>query len=141
MPFVSLNWISILVAAIAYVVIGAIWYSPSVFGKAWMKSMGMDMKSMKKTDMSMNKMIVKYIWVLVAGFILALILSILIHVLGTDLTTALQIGLLVWVGFVATEKLGSVLWEGRHFNYYVITSFLLWGSPRNRLYLFKKREP
>jgi len=33
----SINWLAVLVAGISSFVIGGIWYSPGLFGKAWMK--------------------------------------------------------------------------------------------------------
>ena len=39
----DLDWIAVLVGAIAYFVIGAAWYAPPVFGKAWMAAGGMEM--------------------------------------------------------------------------------------------------
>jgi len=37
----DLNWLAVIVAALAYFVIGALWYAPPVFGKAWMAAGGM----------------------------------------------------------------------------------------------------
>jgi Protein of unknown function (DUF1761) len=36
----DLNWLAVLVAALAYFVLGGIWYAPPVFGKAWMAAAG-----------------------------------------------------------------------------------------------------
>ena len=33
----TINWLAVLVAGISAFVIGGIWYSPGLFGKAWMK--------------------------------------------------------------------------------------------------------
>jgi hypothetical protein len=33
----SINWLAVLVAGISSFVVGGIWYSPGLFGKAWMK--------------------------------------------------------------------------------------------------------
>jgi uncharacterized protein DUF1761 len=38
----DLNWLAVIVAALVYFVLGAIWYAPPVLGTAWMRSMGMD---------------------------------------------------------------------------------------------------
>ena len=38
MPSVDINWWAVLAAAVINMVIGAIWYSPSGFGKPWMKN-------------------------------------------------------------------------------------------------------
>lgn len=37
----DLNWLAVIVAALAYFAIGAVWYAPPVFGKAWMAAGGM----------------------------------------------------------------------------------------------------
>ena len=42
------NYWAILVSGVAAVVIGAVWYSPGVFGKAWMQLVGFKKEDMKK---------------------------------------------------------------------------------------------
>ena len=44
---VSVNWLAILVAAVVNMVLGALWYAPFLFGKAWMEEMGDKVKEMK----------------------------------------------------------------------------------------------
>ena len=43
----ELNFLAIVVAAIVPLLIGAIWYNPSVLGTAWMKASGMTEEKMK----------------------------------------------------------------------------------------------
>jgi hypothetical protein len=120
-PAIGLNWLAILVATVAYFLIGAVWYSPSLFGPAWMKSMGISMDEARRPRASaMTRM---YMLALINSFILVLVLSILIHVFNTaNVWDAMQIGLLVWLGFVATDKMGSVLFEGKDAKYLIISS-------------------
>jgi hypothetical protein len=40
--FSHINWLAVLVAAVAYFMLGALWYSV-LFGKAWIKGTGIDM--------------------------------------------------------------------------------------------------
>lgn len=35
----SLNWIAVIVATIAYFILGGLWYSPLLFANAWMKQL------------------------------------------------------------------------------------------------------
>ena len=42
---------AVLVAAVASVMIGSIWYSPPVFGTTWMKLAGIREKNMQKEGM------------------------------------------------------------------------------------------
>ncbi|MCF8364792.1 MAG: DUF1761 domain-containing protein [Bacteroidales bacterium] len=43
----SVNWLAILAAAISSFVVGALWYSPWLVGKAWMKENNFKMQDMK----------------------------------------------------------------------------------------------
>lgn len=44
MSFADINFVAILVATIAQMAIGFVWYSPGVFGSAWMKHVGLTQK-------------------------------------------------------------------------------------------------
>ncbi len=44
----SINWWAILVAGISSFVVGGIWYSPGLFGKAWMKDNNLTTETIKK---------------------------------------------------------------------------------------------
>ena len=46
-----MNFLAILVAAIAAMVIGTIWYNPKVFGTAWMNDIGMTEEQAKSGNM------------------------------------------------------------------------------------------
>ncbi|RYG46334.1 MAG: DUF1761 domain-containing protein [Chitinophagaceae bacterium] len=44
----AINWLAVLVAGISSFVVGGIWYSPGLFGKAWMKDNGFTEETIKK---------------------------------------------------------------------------------------------
>ena len=46
----SVNWLAVLVAGISSFVVGGIWYSPPLFGKAWMKYNNFTTECLKKTS-------------------------------------------------------------------------------------------
>jgi hypothetical protein len=50
----SINWLSILVAAIIPMVVGFLWYHPKTFGNAWMKGIGMTEEKMKSANMGLT---------------------------------------------------------------------------------------
>jgi hypothetical protein len=50
--FSSLNWWAIIVAAVSAFVLGGAWYSPLMFGNAWMKVAGMSEESVKQANMA-----------------------------------------------------------------------------------------
>ena len=47
----SINWLSVIIAALIPMVMGFIWYHKAVFGKAWMDSIGMTEEKAKNANM------------------------------------------------------------------------------------------
>jgi hypothetical protein len=48
----DLNWLAVIVAAIAFFGLGAIWYAPPVFGRAWQRSSGVEMPEGEQPGMA-----------------------------------------------------------------------------------------
>src|SRR5690554_2499038 len=48
----SINWLAVLVAGISAFVLGGVWYSPTLFGNAWMKENKMTLEEVKKGNAS-----------------------------------------------------------------------------------------
>ncbi len=44
----SINWLAVLVAGVSAFVLGGVWYSPALFGKAWMKENKMTVEEVQK---------------------------------------------------------------------------------------------
>jgi len=121
------NGLAVLVAAIANMVIGFLWYGP-LFGKQWTKLMNFDSKKMKEMkNQSMTKpMILGFISALVMAYALSYILDRsrlifnLLELGALDILHGLFIGFLVWLGFIVTVLLGTVLWEGKPIRLYLL---------------------
>jgi hypothetical protein len=47
---VSVNWLAVLVAGISAFVLGGVWYSPALFGKAWMTENKLTLDDVKKRN-------------------------------------------------------------------------------------------
>lgn len=48
----TINWLAVLVAALSSFVVGGVWYSPGLFGKAWMKDNQLTEEDVKKGNKS-----------------------------------------------------------------------------------------
>jgi len=123
-----MNLVTILIAAVASMLVGMIWYSPSVFGKQWMKLS--NIKSKKKKGMTKN-----YIISFISSLITSFVLNIFVIISGASTTNeGLILGLLSSLGFIATTSLSMVLWEGKSAKLYIIktlyyvVSFMLMGA-------------
>ena len=119
----SVNFLAVVVASIASMAIGFVWYSPFAFGKTWMKLMGKSAKDMeagkKKSNMPLM-MGVNFISTLVMAYVLALFML----YSGSDWTPmqGAMAAFWAWLGFVATVTLSSVLWEGKPVKLYILNA-------------------
>ncbi|HIJ11979.1 TPA: DUF1761 domain-containing protein [Candidatus Woesearchaeota archaeon] len=108
------NYGAVLVAAVAYFILGWVWYGP-LFGKQWMKLQGMDPKKVDKSGMG-GKLAAAFVANLVLAYVLAQ------YVLVGNIGNGLITGFWLWLGFVATFSLSSVLWEKKPFTLYLLNN-------------------
>ena len=121
MEFMGVNLWSVLVAAVAIMILGFLWYSPLLFAKPWTVAMGYDPNDKAEMD-EMRKGAGKlYRITFVASLISAFVLAKIIDV--TTVNSALygmKIGFAVWLGFVTTVQLTSTLFKKRPIKLYLI---------------------
>ena len=119
-PAVSINYLAVLVATVAAIVLGFVWYGP-LFGKTWMNLMDIDKKKMgeaKKKGMAAN-----YVIMIISTLVMSYILAHFVKYLGaTDIAGALQTAIWIWLGFIATVQIGIVLWEGKPWKLYFLNT-------------------
>ena len=122
MQQVYLNYLAVLIAAIASMVVGFLWYGP-LFGKQYMALMNFDKKKlqeMKKKGMG-KPYVLTFLTSLIMSFVLAhsiIFASAYLHVSG--IAAGIIVGFFTWIGFFATTQLGMVLWEGKPVKLYLI---------------------
>ncbi len=66
---IQINWLAVVLAALSSMVVGSIWYSPSVFGKAWMQMTGV--KPSGKASDATPSIVITVIVSLITAFVLA----------------------------------------------------------------------
>lgn len=98
---VQLNWVGVLGATFAAMIIGSLWYSPLVFGKRWMKLAGIDEKKAKEGGSRAIGIAIA------ASFVTAYVLAYVTYLSyqffgGSYLAAAMSTAFWVWLGFSAT---------------------------------------
>lgn len=119
---VEVNYLTVLIAAVASMVVGFLWYSPFILGKPWMKERGMSKDDLKKAQKEMGK------WYGLS-FVVSLITAyVLFHVsvlsmnffhypkLQTGLTTAFW----MWFGFIMPVQLTATIFGNKNFKLFGI---------------------
>lgn len=118
-PPVEVNLVAVLVAAIVSMVIGALWYSPALFGKLYMKYCDFNEKKLK--EMKHKNMTKSYLGTFIALLVMAYVLAHFVrYVQAATLVDGLAAGFWAWLGFVATVLIGSVLWDEKPFGMFVL---------------------
>jgi len=106
---VPINFLAVLTAAIVNMVLGFLWYGP-IFGKPWaalMKFTPGDMEEAKKKGMAKF-----YAGNFVATLVMAYVLARFTIIWGAmDVPGALALAAWLWLGFVVTIMIDSILWE------------------------------
>lgn len=113
-----INYWAVLVSALAMIVLGALWYSPILFGNYWMKLMGYThehMKSHKKE--AMRGYVVSFIFTLLTAYILAHFLQ---YTDASTVADGMKTAGWLWLGFVVPTSAGSFLWENKAFSLFII---------------------
>jgi len=111
-----MNWLAIICAAVAYWILGWLWYS-ALFGKIWVA--GLEQRGVK---LEKGGMAPKMIGTFIANLLAAVIMARLIQRIGggPDILRGLRLGAGMGIGFSATALTIQYLWESRPFKVWLI---------------------
>jgi hypothetical protein len=113
----DVNWLAVLVAAIARFAIGGVWFAPFAFGPAWGRMVGVEPEAAKAR---MGRAIAVDF---VAGCVLAWVLANLLRFLGVDrVVSGARVSFFLWLGFIAMPFLSMTMYEGRQLKLFAITA-------------------
>lgn len=121
---VSVNYLAVVVAALLSMVLGSLWYGP-LFGKPWMKMMGLNKEKLSKMSSSeMGKLYgIQFIGSLVMAYVLTHSIAFASEYLGiSGVNAGIQGGFYNWLGFVAPVTLTTVLWEGKPWKLWLLNN-------------------
>jgi hypothetical protein len=117
MSFAGLNYIAIVIAAVAGFGVGAVWYT-FLFQKPWMAAMGMDEEKMRAGG---GPDATPFIVAAVGHLVMAFVFSAILHSLGAaTLGGGLTVGFFAWLGFVITSMAVNNGFGGRNMMVTVI---------------------
>jgi len=124
--FSHINWLAVLVAGIAYFMLGGLWYSKALFGTKWASLQKIDMN-----DPNMKKgvgaiMFYSFILMLLtaAGLAILIVRAGVMHIDG-----AVRLGLVTGLLFAVTSVSISFVYEKKPIALHLITgAYLLLGN-------------
>ncbi len=123
MPEVPINYLAVVAAAAASMIIGMAWYG-FLFGKQWVALMGWTPEEIEAAKAKGRK---SYAFAALGSLVMAYVLA---HALAFasaylqvgGVNAGLTAGFWNWLGFIAPVTLGAVLWEGRPWKLWVLNN-------------------
>ncbi|HLC79803.1 MAG TPA: DUF1761 domain-containing protein [archaeon] len=116
---VNVNLVAVVIGAIASMALGMLWYGP-LFGKKWMELTG---KKMSDADKNKGNMSMTYLVAFVGSLVAAYVLGAFIKYAGAaGAVEGAMVGIMAWLGFVATVSLGIVLWDQKPVSLYALVN-------------------
>lgn len=112
----ALNAYAVVASAAVMIAVGSIWYSPFLFGKAWVRHTGIRPNDIRPAEMRRNYLIGAIVALLTAYLLGAMALHI-----GHSRTLFCGAGF-VWL-FVMFEQLSGFLWRRDPFALFLLQAF------------------
>ncbi|MGD8780947.1 MAG: DUF1761 domain-containing protein [Ignavibacteria bacterium] len=116
MGHVDINYIAVLVSALAAFIIGGIWYGP-LFGKAWMAAVGKTEEEIKKNFNPAKTYGLSFLGHIVVAYVLARLCG---YVDADTIGEGLRLAFLLWLGFTAATFFINELFEAKSFKLLII---------------------
>jgi hypothetical protein len=123
MNFMGVNLLAVLVAAVATMIVGFLWYSPLLFARPWMSLMGYAPDDPAKQEELRRGAGKLYAQAFVASLVAAFVLDRIIGI--STINSALhgmKLGAGVWLGFVTTVQFTDKLFSKRPAKLYLINT-------------------
>jgi len=122
----SVNYWAVLVSALVFFALGALWYGP-LFGKLWMKAMGIDPDNTEALKAEQN-MVKSFGIMLISSLLMALATGHLIDYLvvvfpgSSPVSIGLSTAFWVWLGYSLSYILTAPAFESRPWSYVFINA-------------------
>ena len=129
MDLSTMNYLAVLVAALSTFLIGGLWYSPLLFGKAWMRANNFSEQEVEK--FSKARM---FGWSFVFSLVMAFNLAMFLAGPDTNVIWGMAAGALAGFGWVAMAIGIISVFENRSWSYiainggYMTVAFIVMGA-------------
>ena len=123
MHIMGVNLWAVLVAAVATMPLGFLWYSPMLFANPWMKLMGYDPNDKAKIAEMQKSAGRSYALAFVASGLSAAVLGKIIAIASVhSVLYGMKFGFAMWLGFVTTVQLTNAVFSRQPWKLYAINT-------------------
>ena len=129
MDFSKINYFAVLAAALSTFVLGGLWYSPIVFGKAWMR-----VNNFSEADLATFSKARMFGWSFIFALVMSLNLAMFLAAPNTTVVWGMAAGGLAGLGWVAMAIAIVGVFENKSWRYiainggYITVAFVVMGA-------------
>ncbi len=118
----DVNWIAVILAAVASMALGMAWYMG--LAKQWMAALGKTEEEIKAGSSA-----VPFVWAAICQLVMAYFLALLTPMLmdGVTVYGAMLVGVHMWLGFIVTSMILNHRYQGQKWSLTVIDGGYLLG--------------
>jgi hypothetical protein len=122
---IEINYLAVLLSTIVMFILGAVWYSPLMFGNWWQEIMEVDCDKMSKEEMAkmQKEMWPAYIAQFIITFITVFMLYHYIFFWKAE-ANAYYVTLMLLIGFVWPTQISGILWSQTKKKYWIKQIFV-----------------
>jgi hypothetical protein len=128
-----INWLAVLVSAVAIFILGGLWYSKLLFARPWVRLMGKTDEELKASTSGPAPLM--FLGAFVCGLLISIVLAMLLHHFGPHgVFFGMHLGALCWLGFAAPTSFANAIFSGKPKMLWLIdsgynlVSFLMAGA-------------
>ena len=112
---------SIVIASVLQFALGALWYSPLMFGKLWMQIMEAPHITKEEMHKAQKEMMPFYCLQFLLTITFTFILAIFVNfskIYASNFSPS-YIAILVWLGFIVPTQIGSIIWANTKKKFWI----------------------
>lgn len=123
----EINYVWVLAAVFAQFVLGAVWYSPLLFGRWWMQIMEKTALSRTELQKMQKQMAPFYALQLFLTLVSTFVLVMFVHFMSKGEPTFHAYGVAgwIWLGFIAPTQVASVVWGNTKRKFWAKQIFIM----------------
>jgi Protein of unknown function (DUF1761) len=115
----KIKYAAVLVATLVHYILGGLWYSPLLFGNKFLQYINWTPEQLKQVESESHakELAIAFVMSLVLVYILAHFVQ---YTKATNALGGIQTAFWLWLGFVVTTQVPTVIFEGRSFGLFAI---------------------
>lgn len=115
----KIKYPAVIVATLVHFILGGLWYSPLLFGNKFLQLINWSPQKLQQmeNESHVKELVIAFVMSLILVYILAHFVQ---YTRATSVMGGIQTAFWLWLGFVVTTHVPTVIFEGRNFGLFLI---------------------